>query len=289
MPDVDSIWTPTTGGERTKVPSAAQGAALTYRAATIVNDSGGPVYVGNGLGSTPAPDGADWVVPAHGTLVRSIPNVDGLSLYWPGPVEGDDLVAVTLSTDALAGSPQATTPPPRVRTADVIGPGIIFPYAGSGVPVGGFLLCDGAAVSRDTYATLFGVIGTTYGAGDGSTTFNVPDLSARFPLGAGGGHSLGDQGGNASIALGIAEMPTHSHGGATGGAGQHTHTTGKNTASGAQVGSNFSAVRWDGGGSGIPDSTSNPGDHAHGIAAEGLGQPHDNMPPWTAINYVIKT
>jgi microcystin-dependent protein len=60
--------------------------------------------------------------------------------------------------------------------------GMIFPYAGASAPTG-FLLCDGSAVSRTTYADLFTLISTTYGAGDGSTTFNVPDLKGRFPLG----------------------------------------------------------------------------------------------------------
>lgn len=59
---------------------------------------------------------------------------------------------------------------------------MIFPYAAATAPTG-FLLCDGAAVSRATYSGLFALIGTTYGAGDGSTTFNVPDLRSRFPLG----------------------------------------------------------------------------------------------------------
>jgi len=62
--------------------------------------------------------------------------------------------------------------------------GVILPYGGASAPTG-FLLCDGSAVSRTTYATLFGVISTTYGAGDGSTTFNVPDLRSSFPLGGG--------------------------------------------------------------------------------------------------------
>jgi hypothetical protein len=53
--------------------------------------------------------------------------------------------------------------------------GAILPYAGFSAPPG-FLLCDGSAVSRQTYAALFSVIGTTYGAGDGSTTFNLPNL-----------------------------------------------------------------------------------------------------------------
>ena len=59
--------------------------------------------------------------------------------------------------------------------------GIINAYAGSTAP-DGYLMCDGSAVSRTNYAALFAAIGTTYGAGDGSTTFNVPNLSGRFPL-----------------------------------------------------------------------------------------------------------
>jgi microcystin-dependent protein len=60
--------------------------------------------------------------------------------------------------------------------------GMIFPYAGSSAPTG-FLLCDGSAVSRTTYADLFALISTAYGVGDGLTTFNVPNLAGRFPLG----------------------------------------------------------------------------------------------------------
>ena len=60
--------------------------------------------------------------------------------------------------------------------------GMISMY-GSATPPTGFLLCNGQAVSRTTYANLFTVLSTTYGTGDGSTTFNVPDLQSRFPLG----------------------------------------------------------------------------------------------------------
>ena len=62
--------------------------------------------------------------------------------------------------------------------------GVVLPFAGSSAPTG-FLLCDGAAVSRTTYATLFALIGTTYGSGDGSTTFNVPNTSGVFIQGVG--------------------------------------------------------------------------------------------------------
>ena len=67
--------------------------------------------------------------------------------------------------------------------------GIIIAYGGSAAPAG-FLLCDGSAVSRTTYADLFAALGTTWGAGDGSTTFNLPDLRGRSALGAGTGSGL---------------------------------------------------------------------------------------------------
>lgn len=67
--------------------------------------------------------------------------------------------------------------------------GVIQMFGGS-TPPAGWLLCDGAAVSRTTYATLFAAIGTTWGAGDGSTTFNLPDLRGRAPIGAGTGSGL---------------------------------------------------------------------------------------------------
>jgi microcystin-dependent protein len=63
-----------------------------------------------------------------------------------------------------------------------IPPGAVTEYGGSSAPTG-WLLCDGSAVSRSTYATLFSAIGTNYGAGDGSTTFNLPDLVGRIPVG----------------------------------------------------------------------------------------------------------
>ena len=62
--------------------------------------------------------------------------------------------------------------------------GTILPFGGSAIP-NGFLLCNGAAVSRTTYAALFAVIGTSFGSGDGSTTFNIPDLRGEFLRGAG--------------------------------------------------------------------------------------------------------
>lgn len=88
--------------------------------------------------------------------------------------------------------------------------GIISLFAGSTAPVG-YLACDGSAVSRDTYSALFAVIGTTYGAGDGSTTFNLPDLSGRVAIGASTSHAMGTTGGEESHTLTSGELATHAH------------------------------------------------------------------------------
>jgi len=79
--------------------------------------------------------------------------------------------------------------------------GSIMPYGGSSAPIG-WLLCQGQAVSRTTYASLFAVLGTAYGAGDGHTTFNLPNLQQRFPLGkaaSGVGSTLGAAGGQIDL------------------------------------------------------------------------------------------
>lgn len=105
--------------------------------------------------------------------------------------------------------------------------GTVFPFAGATAP-SGWLLCYGQAISRTTYAKLFGVIGITYGAGDGSTTFNLPDLRGRVAAGKdnmGGtpsnrlttagagidGPTLGATGGSQTHTLTEAQMPAHTH------------------------------------------------------------------------------
>lgn len=89
--------------------------------------------------------------------------------------------------------------------------GTIHEYAAPSVPAG-YLPCDGAAVSRTTYAILFAVIGTTWGAGDGVSTFNVPSFTQASSCGSGGGFVVGTSGGAATHGLSVAEMPSHSHG-----------------------------------------------------------------------------
>jgi microcystin-dependent protein len=101
----------------------------------------------------------------------------------------------------------------------IVPAGAVLAFGGLSAPTG-FFLCNGQAVSRTAYAALFSAIGTTWGTGDGSTTFNVPDLRDRFPIGA-GSNSPGATAGAASAtptitvaghALTVAEMPSHGHG-----------------------------------------------------------------------------
>ena len=77
-------------------------------------------------------------------------------------------------------------------------------------------MCDGRAISRTTYAALFTAIGAAFGAGDGSTTFNLPDMRGRTPIGAGQGSGLANRvlaatGGEENHILSTAEMPSHTH------------------------------------------------------------------------------
>jgi microcystin-dependent protein len=93
--------------------------------------------------------------------------------------------------------------------------GSVQMYAGSTIPTG-WLLCDGAAVSRASNPALFTAIGTTYGSGDGSTTFNLPDMRSRMPIGAGTGtgltnRTLGVAGGGETKVINSANLPTHTH------------------------------------------------------------------------------
>lgn len=90
--------------------------------------------------------------------------------------------------------------------------GGVIDYAGTSAPTG-YLACDGSAVSRTTYAALFAAIGTTWGSGDGSTTFNLPNFARRSTVGSGGtatgtlGNTVGSTGGEEAHTLATTELP----------------------------------------------------------------------------------
>lgn len=103
----------------------------------------------------------------------------------------------------------------RIGTTAGVPSGGMFEWAGAVAP-DGYLLCDGSAVSRADYPDLYAAIGVVWGAGDGSTTFNLPDFRGRVTVGAGAGAGLtartvGQRGGEETHLLTVAEMPAHGH------------------------------------------------------------------------------
>lgn len=173
--------------------------------------------------------------------------------------------------------------------------GVIWPYGGTSAP-DGYLLCDGSAVSRTTYSALFAIIGTAYGAGDASTTFNVPDMKGRVPAGKEasatrltatyfGGNStvLGATGGSESNTLSLAKLPTGIT--SSGQLADHTHpyTAVTGTNNGA-TGGNFNAYT-----SSTTAQTGNPnGTVTQNVTSNNTsGEAHNNTQPTIVVNYII--
>lgn len=187
--------------------------------------------------------------------------------------------------------------------------GTVVPFAGSSAPTG-WLLCYGQAVSRSTYSALFSAIGATHGAGDGSTTFGLPDLRGRIPAGkddmggsaagrmtsAGGGvdgATLGASGGTETHTLTSGQMPSHTHSGTTVADGGHTPLSATEVASGGigtgqrlatgtvTIGARTSTTTLI---QAVPDHT-----HTFTTASAGTGSAHPNTQPSLVLNYIIKT
>ena len=165
--------------------------------------------------------------------------------------------------------------------------GAIMPHGDSSAPIG-FLNCDGTAVSRTTYASLFGVIGTTYGSGDGASTFNLPDLRDNVAVGKSSSKSIGSTGGaesqtpSGSVAnhtLTISQIPAHTHTKASFQQEQGIrHRDG--TAQIPQRGDVGTVT-----GTFTTNSTGGGGAHNHGFTGSSMSV----LQPYLALNYIIKT
>ena len=158
--------------------------------------------------------------------------------------------------------------------------GMVLPFAGKKVPKG-FLLCDGRAVSREDYKRLFDAIGTTYGEGDGSTTFNLRDARGEFIRGWDHGRGV-DTGRNIGSYQADA-YESHTHTGSTNSTGAHTHAVDV----GADIGgTNY--LRGSGGSYQTSKSTSSAGAHSHTVTINASGSTETrprNIAFMTCIKY----
>jgi microcystin-dependent protein len=146
-------------------------------------------------------------------------------------------------------------------------------FAGNFAPAG-WALCNGALLPISENDVLFNLIGTTYG-GDGQETFALPDLQSRVPMHAGNGFILGESGGIESVTLNLNQIPSHSHvpQAFSGAGGQSSPSSGVWAAP-------SSANRYSDAAPSIAMATG-------GLASSGDSQPHDNMIPFLAVNFII--
>ena len=167
----------------------------------------------------------------------------------------------------------------------------IVPWSTASVP-SGFLECNGQTVSRTTYSTLFAVVGTTYGAGDGSSTFTLPDLTDKCCVSKSNNKALASTGGSetvtstgnvggstANATLSTPQLASHSHPDAMGpGPGRH-----QNTPSGA-----WNAQASYAGNANSGSAGSGAG-HSHNMSANFVGGATSVVQPYLTIMYIIKT
>jgi len=218
----------------------------------------------------------------------------------------DELVAISgaisskadKSSPTFTGTPAAPTASSGTSTTQIATTAFATGAAALVMPSGallqwptataptGFLLCSGAAVSRTIYAALFAVIGTTFGAGDGTTTFNLPDFDNRFAVGAGDLYTVGATGGSKD-----AVVVSHNHN--SGVTGSTTITGSFNTAAQSPGGSGVFSAGSGYSGNGADPMTNYPinlsAPHTHTIASEGVSGTNANLPPYLGIYFIIKT
>ena len=199
-------------------------------------------------------------------LYQRYPSTDGVYYRYLGKIYVNNIGNIVTTNSFTDGTPSGTI--------------MAWPVSN---PPDGWLICDGSAVSRSDYANLFGIIGVTYGTGDGSTTFNLPDLRARVILGVNTSGNLGtgsaartgkafaSTGGEEAHTLTVAEMPAHTH---SLGSGDYNYGVLWEQTSG---GSSFQTLEGYNTYSGLTATNSTGG-----------GGAHNNLQPYITLNYIIK-
>lgn len=145
-------------------------------------------------------------------------------------------------------------------------------FAGNFAPVG-WLFCQGQSLPISEYETLFNLIGTTYG-GDGQTTFNLPNLASRVPVHQGSNYFLAQTGGVEQVTLAANQVASHTH---TALCSSAAGTSG--SPAGSVLAASTASLYSDGGATNTMNSAS--------IGASGGSLPHENRPPYLALNFII--
>lgn len=148
-------------------------------------------------------------------------------------------------------------------------------FAGNFAPAG-WMLCQGQALPISEYETLFNLIGTTYG-GNGQQTFALPNFSGRFPVHQGNGFVIGQSAGQETVTLTASQLPIHTHAAKASGAGNVVSPS--NAVWSTDPYGNTAAY--------TPPPTPPSSMAMNAINPAGGGQPHDNMQPFLAVNFII--
>jgi microcystin-dependent protein len=212
--------------------------------------------------------------------------------------------AMTASPVTLSSTPISNDSSTRVATTSFVGSAISAAISAAAIPTGvvqmfggfsgstpaGYLFCDGAAVSRSTYAALFAVISTTFGVGDGSTTFNLPNYVNRMPYGT----TVGATGGSAD-----AVVVEHNHGAASTDSGHYHNLNFQNPPDANAIfyaqttGTGFANTAGFTGGEPVaalqPFTQFATANISTSIANAGVSGTNANLPPYLGINFIIKT
>ena len=151
--------------------------------------------------------------------------------------------------------------------------GEIRMFGGNFAPAG-WAFCNGALIPISENDALFNLIGTTYG-GDGQSTFALPNLQSRVPIHVGPGFAQGQTGGTETVTLTLNQIPSHSH------VPQAQSAAGTAASPSNAVWANSSLGQFDT--TNPPDSPMDPG----ALAPSGGSQPHDNMVPFLAVNFIL--
>ena len=248
------------------------------------------------------------------------------------PIQADTIANQSVSNaefQTLDGISTGSTIAAQLNTkldsagAFVVQTGMILPFsaAAASTPTG-YLLCDGSAVSRSTYSTLYALVANTYGAGDGSSTFNVPNLQSRMIIGRSGTYALGATGGattdsftpSGSVSVSVnnhtltlSQIPSHSHSASTTVSGSVTLNKLRNQSTGnpdsgtidriwgnnAGPASNSQSgyANFSGSGSTTISNSGGGGSHNHGASGSFSGNAGtvDVLNPYISLNFIIKT